>query len=405
MARNLPLEETPSSSFLQHLTGDWHPLIEKPVLEHELLVTMHKSALPVLGFYLMLFFAGAIATLGLLANSAPTIIGAMIIAPLMSPIISLSFGIVVVDWQLINRSLFMLVTGIVLVVALAFVTTEYLGLNIAGAEILGRSHPTLLDLGVAIAAGGAAAFAYTRHSIMNAIAGVAIAVALVPPLAVCGIGLSQGLSASADAGYAASEIGHYSGGASVAEGAALLFLTNLAGIVVTAGAVFAAHGYGHTTKALLGLLAVAVASFGLLHPLGVSLYKLHVKSSVMSLIMSNRRELPKFYDENARVEAVSVRFNGDVVKVNINVLESETQADKMQQKVQAFQSSLSQLLKRPVVVDVDLIAVPVLHFSAGGNAVSPSTKISDVAAPHDLDQDAAAKDKLTGAPVIQEEGK
>ncbi len=405
MARNLPLEETPSSSFLQQLTGDWHPLIEKPVPEHELLVTMHKSALPVLGFYLMLFFAGAIATLGLLANSAPTIIGAMIIAPLMSPIISFSFGIVVVDWQLINRSLFMLVTGIILVVALAFVTTEYLGLNIAGAEILGRSHPTLLDLGVAIAAGGAAAFAYTRHSIMNAIAGVAIAVALVPPLAVCGIGLSQGLSASADAGYAASEIGQYSGGASIAEGAALLFLTNLAGIVVTAGAVFAAHGYGHTTKAFLGLLAVAVASFGLLHPLGVSLYKLHVKSSVMSLIMSSRREIPRIYDENARVEAVSVRFNGDVVRVNIDVLESETQADKMQQKVQAFQSSLSQLLKRPVVVDVNLIAVPVHHFSAGGDAGSLSTKISDVVAPHDLDQDAAVKVKLTGAPVIQEEGK
>ena len=406
MARNLPLEDSPSSSLLQQLTGDWHPLIEKPVPEHELLVVMHKSALPVLGFYLMLMFAGAIATLGLLGNSAPTIIGAMIIAPLMSPIISLSFGIVVVDWQLINRSLFMLVTGILFVVVLGYGLTEFLGLHIAGPEILGRSNPTLLDLGVAIAAGGAAAFAYTRHSIMNAIAGVAIAVALVPPLAVCGIGLSQGLSASADAGYAASEIGGYSGGASIAKGAALLFVTNLAAIVVTAGAVFVAHGYGQTAKAVLGLLVVAVASVGVLHPLGVSLYKLHVKSMVMSLVMSSRRELPKLYDENARVESVNVRFNGDVVQVNIDVLEAEGEAAKMQDKLDNFQRSLAALLKRPVELDVDLIAVPILHFSAGQDGPVGTTKMSDVMAPHELDQDAIRHEELSRAPVtMQEEGK
>ena len=404
MARNPPLEGSPHPSYLRQLTGDWHPLVEEPIPEHELLVMMHKSALPVLGFYLMLFFAGVIATLGLLANSAPTIIGAMIIAPLMSPIISLAFGIVVVDWQLINRSLFMLVTGVILVVVLAFLATEYLGLNIAGSEILGRAHPTLLDLGVAIAAGGAAAFAYTRQSIMNAIAGVAIAVALVPPLAVTGIGLSQGLHVSADVGFAASEIGNYSGGASIAKGAALLFLTNLAGIVVTAGAIFAIHGYGHTTKAVLGLLAVAVASFGLLHPLGVSLYKLHVKSSVLSLIMSNRRELPKMYDVNARIEAVNVGFKGNVVEVNIDVLESETEAGKMEEKVVAFQKALSKILNRPVVVDVDLIPVPILRFSAGravGSANAP-----DVPVPHDPGQVTTEHRELSISPVkLQEEGK
>ena len=382
MARDLFLENSTRPSVLQRLTGDWHPLVEKPVPEYELLGLMHKSALPVLGFYLMLTFAGAIATLGLLANSAPTIIGAMIIAPLMSPIITFSFGIVVVDWQLINRSLFMLVTGIVLVVVLAFATTEYIGLNIAGSEILGRSHPTLLDLGVAIAAGGAAAFAYTRHSIMNAIAGVAIAVALVPPLAVCGIGLSQGLYASADVGYASTEIGRYSGGASIAEGAALLFATNLAGIVVTAGAVFVAHGYGETKKAVLGLVILAVASAGLLHPLGVSLYELHVKSSVLSLIVSSRRDLPKLYDENARVESVSVTMKGDVIHVNVNVMENEAEVDKMQEKVDRFQHSLSALLKRPVVVGVDLIPVPVRHFSAGNRLKSQEIELSNGDALH-----------------------
>jgi len=244
MNQDLPTMTSSTLSIWRHLTVDWKPLIEQPVTETDLDSIMHQAALPVLGYYLMLTFATAIATLGLLSNSAPTIIGAMIIAPLMSPIISLSYGIVVVDWQFMNRSLVMLVTGIILVVQLAFATTQVLGLRIAGSEILGRSHPTLLDLGVAIAAGGAAAFAYTRRSIMNAIAGVAIAVALVPPLAVCGIGVAQGLHASSDAGQSLSEITLYSGGDSIAKGAFLLFVTNLAGIIVTAGIVFAAHGYG-----------------------------------------------------------------------------------------------------------------------------------------------------------------
>ena len=151
-------------------------------------------------------------------------------------------------------------------------------------------------------------------------------------------------------------------------------------------------------------VGVAVASFGILHPLGVSLYKLHVKSSVMSLIMSSRRELPKLYDENARIEAVKVRFNDDVVEVNIDVLESETEADKMQRKVEGFQKSLSKHLNRPVVVHVDLIPVPILHFSAGREV--GSAKVSDIATPHDLDQRPAEKGELSATPIImQEEGK
>lgn len=376
MSQDLSVEASSGSTLLGRLAGNWHPLVETPVPEDELQVVMHKSALPVLSFYLMLTFATAIATLGLLSNSAPTIIGAMIVAPLMSPIISLAFGIVVVDWPLINRSLFMVVTGVVLVVLLAFVTTEVIGLQLAGTEIIGRTHPTLLDLGVAVAAGGAAAFAFTRKSIMNAIAGVAIAVALVPPLAVCGIGLSHGLYASADVGYAASEIGQYAGGSSVAQGAALLFATNLAGIVVMAGLIFVAHGYGDTKKALLGLAAIAVASAALLQPLGVSLYKLYLKSSVMSLIASSRHELPKLYDENARIETLHVRLHGDAVHLHLDVIEDETQASKMQEKVNHFQRSLSVLLKRPVVVEVDLVPVEMRRFTSGQGRGLPGDKAS-----------------------------
>lgn len=306
---------------------------------------MHQASLPVLGFYLMLTFAAAIATLGLLWNSAPTIIGAMIIAPLMSPIISLSYGIVVVDWRLITRSLVTLVTGIILVLVLVFATTQMLGLRIAGSEILGRSQPTLLDLGVAIAAGGAAAFAYTRRSIMNAIAGVAIAVALVPPLAVCGIGLAQGLYASADAGQSLAEVGLYSGGEGIVKGAFLLFVTNLTGIVVTAGIVFALQGYGHLKKAAIGLALVAVMSAALVYPLGVLHYKLHVKSMALSLIVAARRQMPRLYDGNGRVDSVHVTYRGDQLYVNMDVLGDEDDISGMQEQIDVCQQSQSRLLE------------------------------------------------------------
>lgn len=356
--------KTPSHSILKRLTGDWAPLIEKPVSETDLHSIMHRSALPVLAYYLMLTFAAAIATFGLLSNSAPTIIGAMIIAPLMSPIISMAFGMVVVDWHLINRSIVMLVSGIILVILLAFVTTQGLGLRIAGSEILGRSQPTLLDLGVAIAAGGAAAFSYTRHSIMNAIAGVAIAVALVPPLAVCGIGLSQGLYASADVGHSLSELGHYSG-ESIAKGAFLLFLTNLVGIIVTAGLVFAIHGYGQWKKALIGLAFVALTSIAIIYPLGVSLYKLHVKSTALSLMAAARQKLPELYNAKGRVESINVSFKDGLVRINLDLISDENQVDQMQQKLDRFQQALSKLLEEPVQVEVDLVPVPVRHFISG----------------------------------------
>ncbi len=73
---------------------------------------MMASAIPALSFYVMLGLATAIATLGLLSNSAPVVIGAMIVAPLMQPIVSFSFGIVVADWRLILYSTLTVVSGV-----------------------------------------------------------------------------------------------------------------------------------------------------------------------------------------------------------------------------------------------------------------------------------------------------
>ncbi len=213
------------------LIGDWKSLVEQPITAADLTKLMKQSSLPYFGFYVLLAFAVVISTFGLLANSAATIIGGMIIAPLMNPIISFAFSIVIAERILFIRSLFTLVTGVCLVVGIAYLSVEFLGLRLVGSEILARTRPTLLDLGVALAAGGAAAFAYTRRGVYGAIAGVAIAVALVPPLAVAGIGLALGREGTAVSTTSFAELGLHSGAADVSVGAFTLFLTNLTGIV------------------------------------------------------------------------------------------------------------------------------------------------------------------------------
>ena len=241
------------------MTEGWATYADDKVPAPDLASQMKQASIPSFSFFFMMAIATAIATLGLIANSAPAIIGAMIVAPLMNPIMSLSYGLVTFRWlvtfdkRLVIWSILTIIAGVILVVSLAYLTTLLFGLRITGSEILSRTSPTVIDLAVAMAAGGAAAFAQTRRSILSSIAGVAIAVALVPPLAVSGIGLALGRKATAEVGLSLSEFGLFSGGTDIAFGAFLLFLTNLVGIVIVAILVFVLQRYGEWKKALLSL--------------------------------------------------------------------------------------------------------------------------------------------------------
>ena len=134
-----------------------------------------------------------IATLGLISNSTAVVIGAMIVAPLMDPILSLAFGLAVSDGKLIRRSAVTIGFGVLAVVGTASLISLGLGISHVQSEITGRTSPNLIDLGIAIAAAVAGSFSMTRKQLSNSIAGVAIAVALVPPLCVSGIGLTLGM--------------------------------------------------------------------------------------------------------------------------------------------------------------------------------------------------------------------
>ena len=175
-------------------------------------------------FGVLLTLSVLLAALGLFQNSGPVIIGAMILAPLMAPIVSLSLGLVRLDSALMRTSAMTLAKGILLSLGLAALFAWLMPFGHLTEQMASRIHPTLLDLGVAIISGLAAAYAYSREEVAKSLAGVAIAVALVPPLSVAGIGIGWG-------------------DAQMFRGAMLLFLTNLVGILAAAGMLFFVLGF------------------------------------------------------------------------------------------------------------------------------------------------------------------
>jgi uncharacterized hydrophobic protein (TIGR00271 family) len=172
----------------------------------------------------MIGLSAAIAALGLQQNSPAVIIGAMLIAPLMSAIIGMGLAVVQGDLKFLAQSIRATLRG----AGLALFMGVLIGLfdldNSATREMLNRTGPALLDLIIAILSGAAAAYALCRKDVSAALPGVAIAVALVPPLATVGLFLSM------------TDWPH-------AGGALLLFITNLAAITFASGIVFTLFGF------------------------------------------------------------------------------------------------------------------------------------------------------------------
>ncbi|WP_019557853.1 TIGR00341 family protein [Thiomicrorhabdus arctica] len=201
----------------------------------ETFVILKENARASEAYLVLMVLSTLLATVGLFANSAPVIIGAMILAPLMAPIISLSMGVLRQNSELVTQSSKTLVIGIALALFFGTLLTLMIPLQSINHEIGARLSPTILDLGVAIISGVAGAYASARSEVAKSLAGVAIAVALVPPLAVSGMGI----------GWLDWE---------VFSGAFLLFMTNLVGIILAASATFLVMGFSPFHLAKKGMV-------------------------------------------------------------------------------------------------------------------------------------------------------
>jgi uncharacterized hydrophobic protein (TIGR00271 family) len=140
----------------------------------------------------VLIFAIFIASIGLNVNSTAVIIGAMLISPLMGPIMGLGLGLGIYDFELIKKSLKNLTIAVVISLTTSSLYFLLTPLREAQSEILARTYPTIWDVFIAFLGGLAGIIAITRKDKGNAIPGVAIATALMPPLCTAGYGIASG---------------------------------------------------------------------------------------------------------------------------------------------------------------------------------------------------------------------
>jgi uncharacterized hydrophobic protein (TIGR00271 family) len=211
-------------------------------------------------FWMQLVLASIIAAGGVIGDATPAVIGAMIIAPLGTPIYGLALAAVTGDRRALRSSLTLLVSGvavnILIGVIIGLITVNRMPIDV-NPQIVGRTAPAVLDLTVAIAVGIAGSFALARRDVADILAGVAIAISLVPVLAVVGITLGSG---------------HFS----LALGAFVLFLTNAAAILIAGAIVFKTAGYAREAENLderagrRARLAIVILVVLLLIPLGAS---------------------------------------------------------------------------------------------------------------------------------------
>ncbi len=190
-----------------------------PSEEHELVQAALEMSRPTVDFIALVVLSCLIASLGLLQNSAAVIIGAMLIAPLMSPLVGFAVGLIRGDWRLMRQSALTLARGVGLTLLLAAGIGLLSPIKGPTSEMLARGQPSLPDLGVALASGMAGAYATARKDIPAALAGVAIAAALMPPICTVGIALAFRLP-------------------DLASGAFFLFVMNIIAITVGAGMIF-----------------------------------------------------------------------------------------------------------------------------------------------------------------------
>ncbi len=303
---------------------------------------IREGAEPKVDFFMMIALSAAIATFGLLQNSPAVIIGAMLVAPLMAAIFGLSLGVVRGDLRLLRRASSATLRGMLLAIFIGTVLTLFIPAATPQNEILIRTQPTLLDLGVALASGAAGAYALCRKEVSAALPGVAIAAALVPPLSTIGIGLAlrQG---------------------PIAGGAFLLFMTNLVAIIAAGSLVFLWLGFrpipGQASRARVfqtGVLGTILLLIAVTVPLGILTVQ-----SVQEAVLD--RELSQTIDSEvaamSRVELDSWQIlppqpNDNTIHLQVLV---RSPREISYAEVVDMQERIAAKLQRPVALQLSVI--------------------------------------------------
>lgn len=252
-----------------------------------------------LSFALMLFLSVSIGSLGLSEDSSATIIGAMIIAPLGQPIIAFG-GAIALNWRIqAFRMLGIIILGTVGSLAISYLIGLTLPDMTPSEQMLIRTSPDFRDLGIAVLAGAAGAYGYYRSEFSTVLSGVAIAVALVPPLCTCGMMLEQGSLI-------------------LAKGSFLLFATNFIGITFSALLVFFIMGINHKKSSIyfyVGTAIIAIVGSGMIIPLALNYKNFNYGDHFQNLMYQKSRSILEESKEVLIIKEIKIQGNGMVVTI------------------------------------------------------------------------------------------
>jgi len=316
---------------------------------------LYETSSPNTDYFVLVILSCTIATLGLIVNSPAVIIGAMLVAPLMSPILGLSMASISGQSGLFKHSGLAILEGfgsaVALSALLAFLTYRLPHGDLARipSEVLARTNPSLLDLGIALAGGAAAAYALAHPKLSAALPGVAIATALMPPICTIGIGISM-LDGS------------------IILGALLLFLTNLAAISFSGIITFALMGFSprrvseqEETSRNMRISALLVLIISI--PLGIFAYNsLNEARMVQRTSAAVLASIPPAV--KASLVELYISSQGDTKNIEVVL---RTSKELTHAEVVAMQSDIADQLQRAVALE--LVTIPMQHL----NPLNPPT--------------------------------
>ena len=299
-------------------------------------------------FFVLLLLATVIANYGVLSNSIATVIGAMIVAPLMGPIMATTAAVVMGSAPRAWRSLVLVIIGVLCVIVFsALLTLVVPDITISftnNGEIASRISPGIYALLTALGAGAAGAFIISRAEIADSMGGVAIAISLVPPLCVVGISISQGEWAAAG-------------------GALLLFLTNFFAILLAGGVVFMLIGLGRIVKdetqarlrrrsfvlIVLGTVLVAI-------PLTLTAFR-----TVVDTISRNKATtVVQEWLQGTSDRIVAVSVNGQLVTVTVEGVDQLKSVNELAKE-------LEKALQHPVAVSLRVVPIKIEYSQSSSS--------------------------------------
>lgn len=320
------VEKLPTGQKKKELTKRKLPILPRATTEEfeELFKVLRENASVSSSFVVMMILSTLIATFGLFGDSSPVIIGAMILAPIISPIVSFSMGMVRYDVNMMKSGLITILIGTLVSLVFAAGVSLIIPLKIITPEIDARLSPTLLDMGIAVASGVAAAYAHAKSGIAKSLAGVAIAVALVPPLSVAGIGI----------GWWDWE---------VFSGAILLYFTNLAGIIMFAGITFLMLGFAPFKRAKMGLIYTFLIIAMVTIPLSLSFNRIRTEARIT-------KQLEGTNVDDIILKDVKVRF-GEPLMVSVKLVSGSNpiEAEEMERIKYEIENRIGKPIRLEVV--------------------------------------------------------